>query len=249
MSGDANGDRQVEEERSELHTLRRKVAELEKELNERGLHRDDAAGPSIRATLPPLLGRGNRHPILSPASRRFSPYSFLFRDLPLDATTPLTHPVDDGPYDVSDLPTKTEARDTIRSLLAASQHGPSNLDKIIHTAQLEEDCRQAYRQGSGHNTSPSRFRCFITVYLALCMAAAARGQDTSGNKAAKACLYFGMKEVSSVLAKEDLVRYKSAELTRSLFKLLPSSASSPSTTLTVQISGKCSVSRPVPRSQ
>ncbi len=107
------------------------------------------------------------------------------------------------------LPSREETHGIIQSLLESTKHGPSNLDKIIPHAQLEEDCRVVY--GPSGLTAPeygsSRFRCFITVYLAMCMAAAVNGEDPRADPQAMACRAIGMKELPSVTSREDLVSF------------------------------------------
>lgn len=107
------------------------------------------------------------------------------------------------------LPSMKETHGIIQSLLESAKHGPSNLDKIIQKSQLEEDCRLVY--GPSGLTAPeygnSRFRCFITVYLAMCMAAAVSGEDPRADPQAMACRAIGMKELALVTSREDLVSF------------------------------------------
>jgi hypothetical protein len=108
---------------------------------------------------------------------------------------------------VDALPSMEEAHSIIRSLLESTKHGPSNLDKILDQTQLDEDIRLVY--GLDGFLAPryanNRFRCFITVYVAMCMAAAVRGVDVTADARAIACRNIGLKELSSITSREDLV--------------------------------------------
>ena len=181
--------------------------------------------------LRPLVAT-NDHPILFRQSRSLtlpgfvlSKFGLLDYDLPGDGSDDLDRNLeqDDSSSNTSSyqlagqgipdpispgaLPSMEETRGIIRSLLESAKHGPSNLDKIIGQAQLEEDCRLVY--GPDGLTSPeyagSRFRCFITVYLAMCMAAAANGEDVTEDTRAMACRAIGMQELVLVTSREDLV--------------------------------------------
>ncbi|KEF52351.1 uncharacterized protein A1O9_11591 [Exophiala aquamarina CBS 119918] len=107
---------------------------------------------------------------------------------------------------LNELPSMEETRSIIRSLLESAKHGPSNLDKIIGQTQLEEDCRLVYGPDGlmALEYANNRFRCFITVYLAMCMAAAVNGEDVTTDARATACRAIGMKELASVTSREDL---------------------------------------------
>lgn len=109
--------------------------------------------------------------------------------------------------DFNALPSMEEARSLIRSLLKSAKHGPSNLDKIIGQTQLEEDCRLVYGPDglTALEYANNRFRCFITIYLAMCMAAAVNGENITADARANACRTVGMKELASVTSREDLV--------------------------------------------
>lgn len=208
--------------------LKRKIASLERALQIRdGTIEEFRTAPSsgysnptwMNLTLPFLAT--NDHPILFRQRRHQSSLNFVFTRLGLKEAD-FGHGTVDGNHlpsipslaqpstsgHVNDLPTEDEARSIIKSLVESAKHGPSNLDKIISLSRLEEDCRLVY--GPGGNTSPnyadSRFRCFTTVFLAMCMTAAANGDDVTTNATAMACWSFGMKGLASVTAKEDLVR-------------------------------------------
>lgn len=175
----------------------------------------------------PLLA-SNDHPVLSRHSLPTVPLGFSLAKFGLQAHDFIDEPdtldqegestssssnqlVDHHEMSISSildaLPSMEETRGIIKSLLESAKHGPSNLDKIVDLTQLEEDCRLVY--GPNGFRSPefanNRFRCFITVYLALCMAAAVNGEDVKADTRATACRMIGMKELASVTLVEDLV--------------------------------------------
>lgn len=176
--------------------------------------------------LPLPLVATNVHPILSRHSRPQTLPGFVLNSFGLQ-----DHDFDDPVYDLDEddqssnrssnelandeesnslnaLPSREETQTIVRSLLESAKHGPSNLDKILGQTQLEEDCRLVY--GPNGLVAPeyaaNRFRCFITVYLAMCMAAAVNGEDITADPRASACRTMGMKEMATVTSKEDLVR-------------------------------------------
>lgn len=180
--------------------------------------------------LPPLFTT-NHYPILSRHSRLQALSSLVFISFGLQTYDPADEP-DDPDLDLDQdetpstrstnrlaghevftttnfeaIPSLEETCGIIRSLLESAKHGPSNLDKIIEQTQLEEDCRLVYGPNGllAPEYASNRFRCFITVYLAMCMTAAVNGEDITADARAMACRSVGMKELPSVISREDLV--------------------------------------------
>jgi hypothetical protein len=240
--------------------LKRRIASLQRALQIReGAEIEDfyttpSSGYSsptwMNLTLPFLAA--NDHPILFRHKRHLSSLDFVFARLGLKAADfghgivpsipSLPQPPTSG--HVNDLPTGDEARSIIKSLVESAKHGPSNLDKIISLSRLEEDCRLVY--GPAGVTSPhyadSRFRCFTTVFLAMCMRAAANGDDVTTDAKAMTCWSFGMSGLPTVTAKEDLVSCYSphdicsrqqANLSRHVPRLSPFFANFPYTHLAI----------------
>lgn len=217
---------QIEESREETRRLQEQILRLQQELQ----WRDGSSGenhmqlPSMEfqttTTILPLpFLVSNNHPVLSHTTRHLTSLNYIFTSFGLQnvnfandsdihslhAWTAAHRPPSESINDA--LPTMEEVRAIIQSLVESSKHGPSNLDKIINLSQLGEDCRLVYGPNGLHSSefAPSRFRCFLTVYLALCMDSAANGEVITTDSRAMACLSTGLRELGSVTAKEDVV--------------------------------------------
>lgn len=213
--------------RHESSELKRQLAELGQQAQSRHntvyqttSHQPLAAHSSLSLGLPSSFLRSNEHPILSRNLRHTCPlqYVFIAFDLqdvdcsdgperPSLQNWISSHQLSSGSAIIDHLPSMSEVRRTIQSLVEATKHGPSNLDKIISLSQLQEDCRAVH--GPGGLDSPqhaaSRFRCFVTVYIAMCMTGAADAEDVTANPRALACLSTGLKELTFMTEKEDFV--------------------------------------------
>lgn len=162
----------------------------------------------------------NEHPILSRKSRHLCPLNYVFATFGLHDTDcseaedglGLNSPAPtdqwlSGSIDSDLLPGRAEVQHTIQALVESSKHGPSNIDKIISLSQLQEDCGLVYGPGgiSAPQLAASRFRCFITVYLAKCMTGAVNAEDISTDPRASSCLSIGLKELAVLTKKSDFV--------------------------------------------
>ncbi|KAF2008627.1 hypothetical protein BU24DRAFT_94379 [Aaosphaeria arxii CBS 175.79] len=221
-AGDRRLMRHVEELRDENRELKNQIAILRRELNSRdGPVRSGDIETSLQQQAPQAIAlplpflASNDHPILLRYSRHQTLLHFIFVEFGLqeaefgnqsndDSGQTSNH--DESSGDINHLPSMEDTRTMIRALLESAKHGPSNLDKIVGLRQLEEDCHLVYSPGglTAPEYAGSRFRCFTTLYLAMCMAAAANGDEIDTNNQAIACRTFGLKELASVTSREDL---------------------------------------------
>lgn len=222
----------VEETQEEVIALRRQVANLQQEIRSRDSvviraseNPSSASFSSLLPGLPLAFLDSNEHPILTRKWHHLCPLSHVFSAFALQSTDfshaydhsseqfwAASHQLLEDERRTGLLPSMAEAERMIRSLVEASKHGPSNLDKIVSLRQLQEDCRLTYGPDglSAPELAGSRFRCFITVYLAICMSDAANSEDANGDAQARACLATGLAELARVTRQSDFVSRHSA---------------------------------------
>lgn len=213
--------------REEAISLRRQIADLQQEARMRdvttnalpqGVSSQSSSSPL--PALPLAFMTSNEHPVMSRSLRHLCPLQYVFTAFDLqdvDCSNSLDHPnlqpwatahdISSHPNHIDLLPTMEEVRRTIQALAEASKHGPSNLDKIVSLPQLREDCRLVYSPDGLESPqyAGSRFRCFVTVYLAMSMTGAVNAEDVTTSPRALACLAKGFRELPSLIEKPDFV--------------------------------------------
>lgn len=109
--------------------------------------------------------------------------------------------------DLSVLPSAETARTLAHSVLQAGKYSPHTLEKIIDKEEIDADFRAAFREDGqiSLDPSPSRFRCCMVVYLAMCLEQGVSGVDTTSNQQWAACRRIAMSDLASVVIRDDVV--------------------------------------------